>query len=345
MIDIENALYKLGNVVKSWVEEKPDEYKAARDIIRKTGHTGSCDMAKKKLNYHDEYYTPYELIEYLAGLYDPKVFENKYVYCNCDAPWSNIYKYFRDNFDRLKLRHLTATAIPDDNTEWRGIRTDYDGKDERVTRMEWSGTFDSAESRRVLSQCDVVVTNPPFSLIKDYMRLVTGSGKLFMTFMSNMNVTYPYILDLYVKGVFNIITSRDMLCGDAKAAVVKSAFDRYVNYVVVSNIPGSAELEECMRRPTKYRKYDPQTDLPLDNEKGSINVDTLIDGIPLYFEGLIYCPPGIVSDIRWKRDDFDVICTSPRKDAVVEGKIKFRRIPIKLKNNKLQVTENESIKK
>lgn len=346
---------KLIDAVTLWAEEKPDEYAEAKAIIsgrRKTGQCGACNNQKKPECYHDEYYTPYELIEYLVNLYDPKVFENKYVYCNCDAPWSNIYKYFRDNFSRLKLRHLTATAIPDDTREWRGTRSEYDGANESVSLMDWSGSFDSAESRKILSECDMCITNPPFSLMSEYVTLVAKSGKEFMTFMSNMNLSLSKVFPLYAYGLFNIIMSRDARDSDGKVngKFRDKAFGGTVNYLVVSNIPGSAELEESIRREVKYREYDPARDLPLDNVSGAIDIDTVVDGIPLYYDGLIYCPVTLLSDIRWDRENFDlVVCEgNVTKDAIVNGCKKFRRIPIKLKNKlkdkDLQLIDNESIK-
>lgn len=333
MIDMNKAVSKLIDTVTEWAGERPDEYKAAGDVIRKNRLTGACDMANKRLNYHDEYYTSREQIEYMVNLYDPEVFYGKYVYCNCDAPWSNIYKYFKDNFSRLKLRHLTATAIPDDNREWRGTRTDYDGETERVTQMEWSGSFDSAESKKILSECDMCVTNPPFSLIRPYMELVLGSGKEFITFMSAMNITYHDILDAYIQGRFYIIMARDKFA----RANSKLMFDKHVNYLVVSNIAGSREIEITHTKKPKYVRYDPNVHREPDNAPGCLNLDTIADGIPVY-GGKIYVPISIVMNLYWDRDNFDVLPED--LDVVVDGKNKFRRLPIILKNKNLQPIDN-----
>lgn len=332
MIEIEKSINKLKEVVALWAEEKPDEYAAVKGIMGNKLR-GACDPLKKVDTYHDEYYTSREQIEYLVNLYDPKVFEGKYVYCNCDAPWSEIYKYFRDNFSRLKLKHLTATAISDNNNEWLGTRSDYDGKTESVNLMSWTGTFDSAESRLILSECDMCITNPPFSLISPYMKLMVESGKEFMTFMSNMSITLKYIIAEYVKKSFYIIMSRD------HGKTGKTGFSENINYIVVSNIPGSAELERKITLPVKYVDYDPDYHRKVDNVPGAININSLTEGIPLYYKGWIYCPTTIVSDLRWRREDFDVIIP-PRnvRDAMVDGKWVFRRIPIKLKNKNLTPT-------
>lgn len=342
MIEMDKSIDKLKTVVTLWAEEKPDEYAEAKNLIKRDRRSGACDLDKKKDAYHDEYYTSKEQIEYLVNLYDPKVFEGKYVYCNCDAPWSEIYKYFRYNFSRLKLRHLTATAISDDAREWRGTRSDYNGKTERIITMDWSGSFDSAESRKILAECDMVITNPPFSLMTDYITLVVKSGKQFMTFMSNMSLSLSKVFPLYAYGFFNIIMSRDARDIDGKLTgkFRDTAFGGMVNYVVVSNIPGSDTIEESIRCEVKYREYDPDRDLPLDNVPGAINIDKVVDGIPLYYDGLIYCPVTLMSDIRWNRDDFDLfVCEgNVTRDTFVNGCKKFRRIPIKLKNKSLTPT-------
>lgn len=332
MIEMNKSIDKLKDVVTLWAEEKPDEYAAVKGIMSNKLR-GACDPLKKVDTYHDEYYTSRAQIEFLVNLYDPKVFEGKYVYCNCDAPWSEIYKYFRDNFSRLKLRRLTATAISDNNNEWLGTRCDYDGKTESVNLMSWTGTFDSAESRLILSECDMCITNPPFSLISPYMKLMVESGKEFMTFMSNMSITLKYIIAEYVKKSFYIIMNRD------HGKTGKTGFSENINYIVVSNIPGSAELERNITLPLKYIEYDPDCHRKVDNIPNAININSLTDGIPLYYKGWIYCPTTIVSDLRWRREDFDVIIP-PRnlRDAMVDGKWVFRRIPIKLKNKNLTPT-------
>ena len=332
MIEIDKSIDKLKTVVTLWAEEKPDEYAAVKGIM-KNKLCGACDYEKKKLNYHDEYYTSKEQIEYLVNLYDPKVFEGKYVYCNCDAPWSEIYKYFRDNFSRLKLKHLTATTISDDNREWRGTRSDYDGKTESVNLMDWGGSFDSAESRRILSECDMCITNPPFSLMSPYMRQMVESGKEFMTFMSSMSIGLRYVIAEYVKNSFYIIMNRD------HGKTGKIGFAENINYIVVSNIPGSAELERKITLPVKYVDYDPDYHHKVDNVPNAININSLTEGIPLYYKGWIYCPTTIVSDTRWDRDNFDVVIPPAKwRDVKVDGKRSFLRFPIKLKNKNLTPT-------
>lgn len=329
MIDMDKAVSKLINTVNEWITEKPDEYAAAKKIVKTDRRKGACI---DKSVYHDEYYTSREQIEYLVNLYDPRVFEGKYVYCNCDAPWSEIYKYFRDNFSRLKLMHLTATAIPDDNREFHGTRTDYDGETERIVKMDWSGSFDSAESRKILSECDMCITNPPFSLIRPYMALMLGSGKEFMTFMSVMNITYTEILDAYIHGRFNIIMARDKF-----ARANKLMFDKRVNYLVVSNIAGSGDIERRKTKKPRYVRYDPSVHREPDNAPGCINLDTIADGIPVY-GGKIYVPVSIVMNMYWDRDNFDVFPED--LDIVVDGENKFKRLPILLKNKNLQPTDN-----
>ena len=333
MINIDESIDKLKTVVTLWADENPDEYRAAKEMIGISGRKKQCgavDSDRKKVCYHDEYYTSKEQIEYLVGLYDPAVFHGKYVYCNCDAPWSEIYKYFRDNFSRLKLRHLTATAISDDNREWRGTRSDYDGKTERIMTMDWSGSFDSAESRKILSECDMCITNPPFSLITPYIKLILESGKQFMTFMSNLNLTYYSVMIPYSEKKLYVIQSRDGGLG---------GFKGQINYVVVSNIPGSDELERRIFKGVRYIEYDPEIHRPADNVPGAIAINSVSAGIPLYYGGWIYCPTTLLSDLRWDRENFDVVIPPVKwRDITVDGKRPFRRLPIKLKNKDLKPT-------
>lgn len=120
-------------------------------------------QAKKAKN--DEFYTRYEDIEKELKHYN---LEGMWVYCPCDDyRWSNFVKYFKDNFINLKIKHLTATNY---DIGTGAYRYDFDGTDEKIVPLEGNGDFRSEECTKIMKECDVVVTNPPFSLFRDFIK-------------------------------------------------------------------------------------------------------------------------------------------------------------------------------
>ena len=132
-------------------------------------------------------------------------FKGKVVYCNCDdARESNFFKYFSLNFEHLGLKKLISTGFKADG---KGVVLVYEGdkngnrkvdnEEIVVSELQGNGDFRSAECIEFLKECDVVVTNPPFSLFREYVAQLMEYGKKFLI-IGNMNaITYkeifPYI--------------------------------------------------------------------------------------------------------------------------------------------------------
>ena len=144
-------------------------------------------MAARKRKY-DEYYTSYEDIEREMIHYKPS-FKGKRIYCNCDDRSSAFYKYFKDKFHEFGLKALMVTGI-------KGEKCLYDGVREYVSDLE-DGRFQSDECRELLKWCDMVVTNPPFSLWREYFDLVIESGKEFIILGVLNCLTYSNVFPYY----------------------------------------------------------------------------------------------------------------------------------------------------
>ena len=145
---------------------------------------------------NDEFYTLMEDIEKELRFYTES-FEGKVVYCNCDDyRQSNFYKYFYYNFHYLKLKKLICTGYKADGN---GLYAIYDGKIELNGKLNGDGDFRSEECIEYLKECDVVVTNPPFSLFRQYVKQLMDYGKKFIIIGNNNAITYkeifPYIKD------------------------------------------------------------------------------------------------------------------------------------------------------
>ena len=152
---------------------------------------------KKNSNLHtaktaknDEFYTLMEDIEKELRFYT-EYFEGKVVYCNCDNyQQSNFYKYFYYNFHYLKLKKLICTCFKADNN---GLYAIYDGEIETTGKLNGDGDFRSEECIEYLKQADVVVTNPPFSLFRQYVKQLMDYGKKFIIIGNQNAITYKEV--------------------------------------------------------------------------------------------------------------------------------------------------------
>ena len=154
----------------------------------------------------DDFYT--QLIDIENELrYYRKHFKGKTVYCNCDDPRvSNFFHYFSYNFEDLGLKKLITSCYRNQNPDLfsqhgieRAIVLKYDGfrdgesvprvKDIGVNQLAGDGDFRSEECINILKQADIVVTNPPFSLFREYIAQLMKYKKQFLI-IGNVNAVY-----------------------------------------------------------------------------------------------------------------------------------------------------------
>ena len=193
----------------------------------------NTNLANAKNAKNDEFYTQYpdiqkEINAYLD--YDPNVFRGKTVLLPCDDPeWSNFTKFFAQNFELLGLKKLISTSyapeskkykIPYQPTLFETVQPYYDvdksktnGKifvlerdktsDRRINidDLEWQylegdGDFRSKEIRKLRDEADIIVTNPPFSLFREFVMWIMETNKQFLI-IGNMNaITYRDVFSL-----------------------------------------------------------------------------------------------------------------------------------------------------
>ena len=175
--------------------------------------TRNLDFRAAKLAKKDEFYTSLRDIDLELSYYADH-FEGKVVYCNCDDPRSsNFIRYFSINFEKLGLKKLIATGFrstdprrsnPNDSDQ--AVHFEYTGGKggDRIPDVEevgvgstGDGDFRSAFSVELLQEADVIVTNPPFSLFREYVAQLVEHDKLFLI-IGNMNaLTYKEIFPLF----------------------------------------------------------------------------------------------------------------------------------------------------
>jgi hypothetical protein len=182
---------------------------------KNTAKNANLQSAKKVKN--DEFYTRFTDIESECAHYKPH-FQGKTVLCNCDDPRvSNFFRYFFINFHELGLKRLIATCYknlnPDlftRNKDEQAVCCIYDGTvtdyrfskvEEFVSQNEWGilkgdGDFRSDECIELLKQADIVCTNPPFSLFREYVAQLMEYEKKFIIVGNYNAISYKEIFPL-----------------------------------------------------------------------------------------------------------------------------------------------------
>jgi hypothetical protein len=166
--------------------------------------TSRLHIAKARKN--DEFYTQITDIEKELKHYTHH-FKGKTVFCNCDDPEeSNFWLYFSLNFEHLELKALIATHYEDSKPSYKlEIRADInqDGKINRLdtirTPLTQNGDFRSPECVEILKEADIVVTNPPFSLFREYVSQLIEYDKKFLIIGNQNAITYKETFQLIME--------------------------------------------------------------------------------------------------------------------------------------------------
>jgi len=170
--------------------------------LHKAKTVGNINLHKSRTGKTDEFYTQLSTIEDELRHYR-KHFKNKIVFCNADDPavgedgqdhfgdglggyTSNFFRYFQLNFEQFCIKKLITTHYNPKKSTYKLELTGNRDIDVVKTALKESGDFRSPECLELLRECDVVVTNPPFSLMKEYLPLMVNSGKQFLI-LGNIN--------------------------------------------------------------------------------------------------------------------------------------------------------------
>ena len=265
-------------------------------------NTNLTDAKKAK---NDEFYTRIEDIEKELKHYKD-FFKGKVVFCNCgDAIHHNFGKYFSMNFEHLGLKKLICTSFEMDGSH--GKVAIYEGdkngnyipdSDEWTTyKLEGNGDFRSAECVELLKQSDVVVSNPPFSLFREYVAQLMEYGKKFLI-IGNMNaITYKEIFPLIKDN--KIWLGVSIKSGDRKFYVPDNyplnasgcgIDENGKRFIRVKGVRWFTNIEDanCNLPLDLYKKYNPK-DYPKYDNYDAINVNKTSD-IPMDYDGVMGVP-------------------------------------------------------
>lgn len=272
----------------------------------------------------NEFYTRRQDIEAELQHYQP-YFENKVVYCNCDDPeYSEFWKFFVRVFRPWHIKKLMATHYEPDKKNYAyklelSEDTNGDGKidwsDEPIkTQLPCNGDFRSAACIELLKEADIVVTNPPFSLFREYIAQLFEYGKKFIIIGSLNAVKYKEIFPYFKNNQLwlgSSIRSGDRMffvpddypLNAAGCGIDPETGRRYIRVKGVrwfTNIDYPQRHEKLDLRGNyykadKYPKYD---------NFDAIDV-SVTDDIPCDYDGLIGVPISFLD--RYNEEQFDII--------------------------------------
>ena len=300
---------------------------------------------------NDEFYTMLTDIEKEMRYYKD-FFKGKVVYCNCDdARESNFFKYFSLNFEFLGLKKLISTGYKADG---KGVVLVYEGdkngnrrvdnEEIVVKELNGDGDFRSEECIEYLKECDVVVTNPPFSLFRQYVKQLMDYGKKFIVIGNQNAITYkeifPYIknnqlwLGMSMNGSNRWFVAPDSYEVKENAAGYKLD-EKGRKMFFVNGVTWFTNIENKRRNEKLdlYKKYSFE-DYPKYDNYDAIEVSR-VDEIPMDYDGVMGVP--ITFLYKYNPTQFEIIgiANSARYIGnfpcltIINGKRIYNRILIK----------------
>lgn len=275
----------------------------------------------------DEFYTQLPDIERELKQYK-KHFKDKVVYLNCDDPRvSAFFHYFSYNFERLGLKKLIATCYKSQSADlfsqndsehaiWLEYEGDKDGnfvpdpEEIGIKPLMGDGDFRSAESVELLKQADIVVTNPPFSLFREYIAQLVEYDKKFIVIGPWNAITYKEIFPLIQDN--KLWLGYGFQSGNAYFATplpaesyAKGVYDPETKLVKFRNVTWFTNLDISKRHEplVLYKNYSPEAYPPYDNYDG-IEVSKTVE-IPQDYDGVMGVPITFLD--KYSPDQFEIV--------------------------------------
>lgn len=287
----------------------------------------NANLSNAKKAKNDEFYTRLQDIEKELNEYDPAVFKNKTIFCNCDDPTSsNFWIFFHMNFNRLGLKKLITTHYNMDGSPSYAMT--YDSKDpkddidfDKGTKipLKGDGDFRSPECIDLLKQSDMVVTNPPFSLFREYIAQLDQYNKQFIVIGNKNAITY--------KEIFPLIKDNKLWLGfsQPKEFDTPNGMTKKVNgltrwFTNVDTKKRHHKLETVYRWRKRKEKYP---DLyPKYDNYDAIEVGKVLQ-IPLDYDGAMGVPITFLD--KYNPDQFEIIglAAGNSRKTKLYGNIKY----------------------
>ena len=291
-------------------------------------------MARKNNNLHtakkaknDEFYTQVRDIEREIEHYRPH-FIDKVIYMPCDNPeWSNFWRVLKGQFSAIRCKKIVATfynGIIDKDIH--PYKLEYDGVTETKTMLEGDGDFRSEECTKFLQESDIVITNPPFSMFREFVKWLEDAGKKYLIIGNKNAITY--------KEIFPLIKENKMWLGYNSPTYfkqpdgsVKKQMSGLTRWFTNLDIPSRHDFIHSGRRyartPEKYPKYDNYDAINVDKTNEIPDDYDGVMGVPITFLDK-YCP-----------EQYEIIDINPHFFIMVEnGLPKLKQLTLKNVNRK-----------
>ena len=319
---------------------------------------GNSNLHSAKNAKKDEFYTQLVDIENELKHYKQH-FKDKVVYCNCDDPRiSNFFHYFAHQFEVLGLKRLIATCYKNQNIDLfsqndseQAAYLIYDGdkngnhipdKDEiQVKYLKGDGDFRSQECIELLKQADIVVTNPPFSLFREYVAQLIEYDKKFLI-IGNLNaITYKEIFPLIKNNQmwlgasihsgdrkFNVPDDYPLNAATCGIDETGKKFIRVKGVRWFTNLDYAQRHEELIL----YKQYSPE-EYPHYDNYNAIEVSKTAE-IPKDWDGVMGVPITFLD--KYNPEQFEIL-------GITAGRDEFEARPTKRYINPLQINKDGSV--
>ena len=282
-------------------------------------------LTKAKKDKKDEFYTQLSDIERELKNYKSH-FQGKIIYCNCDDPRvSNFFHYFSYNFEHLGLKKLITTCYKNQQIDLfsrndceKAVYLEYFGdknnnkipdlEEIQVTYLQGDGDFRSKECIDLLRQADIVVTNPPFSLFREYISQLIQYKKKFIVIGHQNAISY--------KDIFSLMRDNQIWLGfgfkGAAGHFINSTYKNYATasdkkdgMIRVSGVNWFTNLDIKKRHLDLilYKKFIPE-DYPKYENFDAINVSKTKD-IPFDYPGIMGVPITFMD--KYNPEQFQII--------------------------------------
>lgn len=310
------------------------------------------NLKKAKAGKNDEFYTELTDIEKELRHYKEH-FKGKTVFCNCDDPRiSNFFHYFSHKFEDLGLKRLITTCYKNQERDlfsehksesaiWLEYNGDKNGdrvpnpEEIGIHKLKGDGDFRSQESIDLLTQADIVVTNPPFSLFREYVAQLIEHDKKFIIVGHQNALTY--------KEIFPLIKENKVWLGygfnGGAAHFINTQYEDYATAgnhkegkIRVSGVHWFTNLDTRKRHEDLilYKTYN-KKEFPTYDNYDAIEVSKTKD-IPMDYKGVMGVPITFMD--KYNPDQFEIIKFrkgNDEKDLSINGKCPYFRILIKNK--------------
>ena len=294
----------------------------------------NSNLSKAKTAKNDEFYTQMTDVEKELKHYKEH-FKDKTILCNCDDPvHSAFWKYFHLNFNHLGLKKLISTHYLAQQFKWdlnaeKPYVMEYTGENDNdvnvgtKTYLKGDGDFRSAECIEFLKESDIVVTNPPFSLFREFVAILIKYNKKFLIIGNGNAITY--------KEIFPLIRDNKLWLGITRQGTgamwfvvpnntsIKSGqrVENGITYQTIGNSCWFTNMDVKYRHEKLilYKTYNAE-DYPKYDNYDAVNVDKVAD-IPVDYKGVMGVPITFLG--KYNPEQFEIIDINPHFFTIVES--------------------------